>query len=180
MFSACLLDWPAVKISGFTFIRNGIDLGYPFVPSIRSLLPLCDEVIVNVPRSTDGTLDAIRAIDDPKIRIIESHWDDTQRKGGLLLSHHTNIAFDQCTGDWCVYIQGDEALHEATIPAMKTAMERELKNLRVVLPGSARGAAGCEHPLSGGCPGLSHPPKREVAGETLRGTIFPLRLRPSP
>ena len=128
MFSACLLDWPAVKISGFTFIRNGIDLGYPFVPSIRSLLPLCDEVIVNVPRSTDGTLDAIRAIDDPKIRIIESHWDDTQRKGGLLLSHHTNIAFDQCTGDWCVYIQGDEALHEATIPAMKTAMERELKN----------------------------------------------------
>jgi len=117
-----------VKISGFTFIRNGNVLGYPFVPSIRSLLPLCDEVIVNIPHSSDGTLEAVLAIGDPRIRIIESEWDETPRKGGLILSHHTNIAFEQCTGDWCVYIQGDEALHENTIPSMRSAMERELNN----------------------------------------------------
>jgi hypothetical protein len=29
-----------MKISGFTFIRNGNSLGYPFVPAIQSLLPL--------------------------------------------------------------------------------------------------------------------------------------------
>jgi glycosyltransferase involved in cell wall biosynthesis len=117
-----------MKISGFTFIRNGITLGYPFVPAIRSLLPLCDEVIVNVPHSTDDTLKAVAAIGDPKIRIVESEWDDTQRKAGLALSHHTNIALDQCTGDWCVYIQADEALHESTIPSMRAAMEQEWKN----------------------------------------------------
>jgi len=50
-----------VKISGFTFIRNGNALGYPFEASIRSLLPLCDEMIVNVPRSTDGTLESVRS-----------------------------------------------------------------------------------------------------------------------
>lgn len=115
----------AVKISGFTFIRNGLELGYPFVPSIRSLLPLCDEVIVNVPRSTDATLAAVRAIGDPKIRIIETEWDEAMRGAGRALSHHTNLALDQCTGDWCVYIQGDEVLHEAGIPAMRAAMERE-------------------------------------------------------
>jgi len=49
---------PPVKISGFTFIRNRNALGYPFAPSIRSLLPLCKEIIVNVPRSTDDTLAA--------------------------------------------------------------------------------------------------------------------------
>jgi glycosyltransferase involved in cell wall biosynthesis len=117
-----------MKVSGFTFIRNGNSLGYPFVPAIRSLLPLCDEMIVNVPRSTDGTLETVRAIADPKIRILETEWDDNARTGGLILSHHTNLALAQCTGDWCVYVQADEVLHEDTIPAMCQAMERELGN----------------------------------------------------
>jgi glycosyltransferase involved in cell wall biosynthesis len=117
-----------VKISGFSFIRNGLTLGYPFVPALRSLLPLCDEIIVNVPRSTDATLEAVRSIGDPKIRIIESEWDESQRTAGLILSHHTNLALEQCTGDWCVYIQGDEVLHEQTIPAMRATLARELNN----------------------------------------------------
>ena len=35
-------------ISGFTFIKNGISLGYPFVESIQSIAPLCDEVVIMV------------------------------------------------------------------------------------------------------------------------------------
>ncbi len=117
-----------MKISGFTFIRNGNSLGYPFVPAIRSLLPLCDEIIVNVPRSTDDTLTSVKAIGDPKIKILETEWDENARTGGLILSHHTNLALRQCTGDWCVYIQGDEVLHEDTIPLMRQTMQRELEN----------------------------------------------------
>jgi hypothetical protein len=113
-----------MKISGFTFIRNGNDLGYPFIASIRSLLPLCDEVIVNVPRSTDGTYESVLAINDPKIRVIQTEWDAQQKTSGLVLSHHTNLALEQCTGDWCVYIQGDEVLHENGVPAMRASMER--------------------------------------------------------
>jgi glycosyltransferase involved in cell wall biosynthesis len=120
-----------MKISGFTFIRNGIALGYPFVPAIRSLLPLCDEIIVNVPRSTDDTLAAVKSIGDSKIKIIETEWDKNARTGGLALSHHTNLALERCAGDWCVYIQGDEVLHEDTIPAMRRTMERELDNSAV-------------------------------------------------
>ena len=117
-----------VKISGFTFIRNGVELGYPFAPSIRSLLPLCDEIIVNVPRSADNTLERVRTIGDPKIRVIESEWDETLRQDGLALSHHTNLALRECAGDWCVYIQADEVLHEDTAPVMRAVMERELLN----------------------------------------------------
>jgi glycosyltransferase involved in cell wall biosynthesis len=119
-----------MKISGFTFIRNGNALGYPFVPSIRSLLPLCDEIIVNVPRSTDGTLESVKAIGDPKIRIIESPWNDDEI-GDPIFRRNTDLALEQCTGDWCVYIQGDEVLHEDSIPAMRAAMERELNNPQV-------------------------------------------------
>jgi glycosyltransferase involved in cell wall biosynthesis len=117
-----------MKISGFTFIRNGLQLGYPFVQSIQSLLPLCDEVIVNVPRSTDATLEAVRAIGNPKVRIIETDWDESMRTGGLILSHHTNLALAQCTGDWCVYIQGDEVLHEDSIAIMRSSMERSFND----------------------------------------------------
>ncbi len=120
-----------MKISGFTFVRNGLDLGYPFEPSIRSLLPLCDEIIVNVPRSTDGTLAVVRAIGDPKIRIIESDWDDQEKVGDPIMRRHTDLPLSQCTGDWCVYIQGDEVLHEAGIAAMRTAMERALNQPEV-------------------------------------------------
>ena len=117
---------PIVKISGFTFIRNGKALGYPFVPSIRSLLPLCDEIIVNVPRSTDGTLEAVKSIGDPRIRIIETEWDEKERVGDPIMRRHTDLALEQCTGDWCVYIQGDEVMHEDSIPALREAMAREL------------------------------------------------------
>jgi glycosyltransferase involved in cell wall biosynthesis len=117
-----------VKISGFSFIRNGLALGYPFVPAIRSLLPLCDEIIVNVPRSTDDTLAAVRGIGDPKIRVIESDWDENEKVGDPVMRRHTDLALAQCAGDWCVYIQGDEVLHEDSIPAMRAAMERELTN----------------------------------------------------
>jgi hypothetical protein len=92
---------------------------------------LCDEVVVNIPRSTDNTLNAVRAIEDPKIRVLETDWDDAQRKAGLALSHHTNLALRECTGDWCVYIQGDEVLHEDSIPFMRECMERELNNSKV-------------------------------------------------
>ncbi|MDB6066929.1 MAG: hypothetical protein JWR26_3137 [Pedosphaera sp.] len=120
-----------MKISGFTFVRNGLALGYPLVASIRSLLPLCDEVIVNVPRSTDETLKAVQGIGDPKIRIIESEWDDQEKAGDPIFQRHTDLALEQCTGDWCVYIQADEVLHEESIPEMRAAMERELNDSKV-------------------------------------------------
>jgi hypothetical protein len=115
-----------VKISGFTFVRNGNALGYPFVPSIRSLLPLCDEIIVNVPRSTDGTLDSVKGIGDARIQILESEWDENEKVGDPIMRRHTDLPLAHCTGDWCVYIQADEVLHEATIPAMRASMERAL------------------------------------------------------
>ena len=117
-----------MKVSGFTFIRNGCSLGYPFIPAIQSLLPLCDEIIVNVPRSTDDTLASVQKLDDPRIQVLETEWDDNARTGGLALSLHTNLALAQCTGDWCVYIQGDEVLHEDTASLMRQAMEKELHN----------------------------------------------------
>ena len=49
-----------MKVSAFTFIKNGQILGYPFVQSIQSVLPIVDEFIVNVGESEDDTLELVK------------------------------------------------------------------------------------------------------------------------
>ena len=99
-----------MKISGFTIVRNAVKFNYPVVACIRSILPMCDEFIVNVGDSQDGTLDLIRTIASPKIRIIQSQWDMSQ--GSQVLSQQTNKALKECKGDWAFYLQSDEVIHE--------------------------------------------------------------------
>ncbi|MDQ1266351.1 MAG: hypothetical protein QG635_1503 [Bacteroidota bacterium] len=101
------------KISGFSFVRNAAIYGYPAVESIMSLLPICDEVIIAVGKSDDNTLELIDSISDPKIKIIETVWDDKFRTGGLIYSQQSNIALKKCSGNWLIYLQADEVLHEA-------------------------------------------------------------------
>jgi hypothetical protein len=117
-----------MKVSGFTFVRNAVKYDYPVIESISSALPLCDEFIVNVGRCSDGTLDLIASIGDPKIKIVESVWDDALRKDGLIYSQQTNIALALCTGDWAFYIQADEVVHEDDLPLLRHVMERHLDN----------------------------------------------------
>lgn len=100
------------KISGFTFIRNGVMLGYPFVESIKSLLPLVDELVIAAGNSNDATLEKLSKINSEKIRIVNTVWDDTKRSGGAVLAEQTNIALQNCKYEWCVYLQADEVLHE--------------------------------------------------------------------
>ena len=45
-----------MKVCGFTIIRNAIKYGYPVAESIRSILPICDKVVVAVGESEDDTL----------------------------------------------------------------------------------------------------------------------------
>ena len=120
-----------MKVSGFTFVRNGVKYDYPFLESINSLLPICDEVVVAVGQSEDETLEQIISIHSPKIRILETIWDESIRKGGTILSQQTNLALNQITGDWAIYLQADEVLHEKDYPTIKNAMT-SLKNMNKV------------------------------------------------
>ncbi len=116
-----------MKVSGFTIIRNAIKFDFPVVESITSILPLCNEFIVAVGNSDDGTLDVIRNIDDTKIRIIETIWDERLiGKGGKVLAAETNKSLEAISddADWAFYIQSDEVVHEKDLPAIYSAMEK--------------------------------------------------------
>ncbi len=121
-----------MKVSGFSICRNAVKFDYPIVEVIRSALPIVDEFVVNVGQSDDGTLELIRGIGSDKIRIVESAWDDSMQKDGLLFSRETNIALSRCTGDWSLYLQADEVLHEADYDAMRRALRDHLLNPSVL------------------------------------------------
>lgn len=101
-----------MKISGFSFVRNGIKLYYPVVESIKSILPICDEFVVAVGQSDDNTRQAIENINDKKVKIIDTIWDEKYFKRGIINSIQTDIAKEKCNGDWLFYLQADEVVHE--------------------------------------------------------------------
>ncbi|HTO37230.1 MAG TPA: hypothetical protein VL021_02320 [Brumimicrobium sp.] len=117
-----------MKVAGFTFVRNGIKYDYPIVEAIKSILPICDLLVVAVGDSEDDTLTLIQSIDSDKIKIIETVWDDSLREGGAVLAVETNKAFQAIPDeyDWAFYIQGDEVVHEEHLPIIKEAMEKQL------------------------------------------------------
>jgi hypothetical protein len=122
-----------MKVSGFTIARNAVKFDYPVVEAITSILPLCDEFIVNVGQCDDGTMELIKSINSTKIKIIESIWDDNLREGGKLLAVETNKAFDEISVDstWAFYIQADEVLHEKYLYVVRSAMEEYKYQARV-------------------------------------------------
>ncbi|MBK9985161.1 MAG: glycosyltransferase family 2 protein [Saprospiraceae bacterium] len=122
-----------MKVSGFTFIKDALIYDYPIVEAILSILPVCDEVIVAVGKSKDDTLGLIQQIDNPKIRIIETIWDESLREGGAVLAMETNKAFAAISpdADWAFYIQGDEVIHEKYLETIKSQMLAYEKDMRV-------------------------------------------------
>lgn len=111
-------------VSGFTFIRNAVLYDYPVVESIRSLLPLVDELIVAAGDCEDGTLSLIESINDPRIKIIHTIWDENSRSGGRVLAAETDkaLAAVRADADWCIYLQADEVIHEKYHDPVRRAM----------------------------------------------------------
>jgi len=120
-----------LKISGFTIASNAIRFDYPVVESIKSILPIVDEFIVNVGPDEDGTPGLIQSIGDPKIKIIRSQWNPNLDRGGYLFAQQTNIALFNCTGNWAFYLQADEVVHEDDLTVIMECVERYLEDDRV-------------------------------------------------
>jgi len=127
----------AMKVTGFTFIRNAIVNDYPVSEAIRSVLPLCDEFVVALGNSSDETAALVKSIAPDKIRIIDTIWDDALREGGKVFALETDkaIAAISPDTDWMIYIQGDECIHEKYLPLIRREMEENLndKNIEALL-----------------------------------------------
>ncbi|MCF6352612.1 MAG: glycosyltransferase family 2 protein [Cyclobacteriaceae bacterium] len=122
-----------MTISGYTFVRNATKLAYPLKESILSILDLVDEFVIAFIEGDidDNTLEVIQSIKTNKIKIIEATWEPERFKQNTLYSYLSDVAKNECTGDWLFYLQVDEVVHEKYLPIIKKACEKYLPNTKI-------------------------------------------------
>ena len=113
-----------LHVSGFSIVRAARELDYPVVESLRSLLPLVEEIVVVAHRGDDETRDMLAGLDDARLVVVETDWDDGPRSGGRTLARQTNVALARCRHPWALYLQADEVLHEDDYGLIRAALER--------------------------------------------------------
>ena len=103
-------------------VRNGLKQGYPFVESIASALPICDEFLISDGYSTDGTFEVLQKLPalNKKIVVSQDKWPNT---GLMALSEVSNILRWKCKGKHLLYMQAAEVLHEDNLNVIKTLPE---------------------------------------------------------
>lgn len=122
-----------MKISGFSFVRNGIKLYYPLKEAIESILPICDEFVIAVGEGDedDNSREVVESINSPKIKIFDTVWEEKYWKKGKINAIQTNIAKEACSGDWCFYLQADEVVHEKYLDTIAARCEKFEKDDRI-------------------------------------------------
>lgn len=113
-------------ISGFTMIKNATKLYYPIKQAIASILPIVDEFVVALGDcdENDTTLQEIESLNSDKIRIIHTVWDLNKYPNGMENAHQTDIAKNECKGDWLFYVQADEVIHEKYLDNISAACKK--------------------------------------------------------
>jgi len=115
-----------MKVSAFTFLKNGQMLGYPFMQSIQSILPIVDEFVIALGPCEDNTEAMLQSLNESKIKIINTQWNDTMKDSGYVYGQQKMIAQFNCTGDWIFYLEADEIVHEDDLSQITDTMKRYL------------------------------------------------------
>lgn len=115
-----------MKIYGFTYVRNGETLGYPYLEAIRCLSELCDAVYVAVGDSTDCTRELVAAV--PAVHVIDTIWDDALRQGGKIFSIQANTALRELRKNhsegWALHLQADQIVLRDDFAQIRADFER--------------------------------------------------------
>lgn len=122
-----------MTISGYTFVRNANKLAYPLKESILSILDLVDEFVIAYIEGDedDNTLEVIKSIKSDKIKIVEAHWEPEKYTKNTLYSYLSDVAKNECKGDWLFYLQVDEVVHEKYLSTIKKACDKFLKDKNI-------------------------------------------------
>jgi len=120
-----------MTISAYTYVRNGLAMGYPFIQAILSVIDIVDDFVVVLGDSTDGSREAINALKSPKIRVLDTVWDMQLKTGGKLFAQQSNLGLAEMKGDWVIHIQADEVFHENDTTKLLDYIKRYDSNPRV-------------------------------------------------
>lgn len=109
-------------ISGYVCIRNNFELDYMAHLTVKSMLPVCDEVVVCDSDSSDLTRPYFEdwAEREPKLRVINRLWANEVGKVGWMV-RWMNYAREQLKYPTQLYLDSDEVLDPACYAQMRSA-----------------------------------------------------------
>lgn len=122
-----------MKISGFSMGKSAHKLYYPLKQAIMSVLPIVDEFVVALGDSDedDKTKEEIEKIGSNKVKIIDTVWEIEKYPRGTVHAYQTDVAKEHCTGDWLLYLQSDEVIHEKYLPVIRKRCEELMDDKEV-------------------------------------------------
>jgi len=114
-----------MSLGGFLAIRNGELLDYCWREAIRSMLPICDQVVVSESESSDGTREALNAwaLQEPKLRIVSYPWTNP-RGDSSWWPTRIKIAREYLNTEFACYLDADEVFHEESYQEIIDAVKQ--------------------------------------------------------
>lgn len=110
-------------IGGLVVTHNCIELDYCFEAAVKSLLPICDQVVVCDSDSTDGTRQRLdeMASQDKRIEIVNATWNPPVDGKHHWFIEWLNFARSHLKTTWQMSLDADEVLHEDTHEIIRSA-----------------------------------------------------------
>ena len=116
-----------MKISGFTFVHNAIESGYPVFEAIQAVCDYVDEVVVVDMKSTDNTKELLFDKFFPDIRILDGKWGD--QAGETLKQAHS--LYKKCSGDIILHFEADEVYDDRLLHTIITLIRNGAEDVAV-------------------------------------------------
>ncbi len=113
-----------MKISGYTYVKNAVEMDYPFRESIKSMLNCCDEVVVIDASNKDndeGTKDALNELmkEFKHLNVYEVEMDWAKPNFGIYDGQLKQIARSMCTGEYLIQFDSDEIIEDNARPKIE-------------------------------------------------------------
>ena len=115
-----------MRLSVYTYVRDGLYLDFHVLAMLRHHLPLADEIVVAEGFSKDGTYEAITKL-DPKIQVVRTEFGAIKDMGWF--GRCKDVARVRCTGDWCIYLDADEFIPDWDFERLRATLANSTDDL---------------------------------------------------
>lgn len=120
-----------MKLSISTNITNPIKRQDPYIEAILNYCAFADEVIVVDGGSTDGSLEEIKKLNNPKIKVVHYEWPEIWEWEQIPRS--MNFGIEQATGDWVIKMDIDRFFHGRDFEKIRQTLEPETRPVAAFL-----------------------------------------------